>query len=65
MLLFLKIYYHAIMFGLDQLIATICQNFCSLQSEKLLGSLGGLFSKSWRPKRNHQIKGPVSGSMLL
>lgn len=31
-------------------------------SEKLLGSLGGLFSKSWRPKRNHQIKGPVSGN---
>ncbi|CAD6202602.1 unnamed protein product [Miscanthus lutarioriparius] len=31
-------------------------------SEKLLGSLGGLFSKSWRPKRNQQIKGPVSGN---
>ncbi|KAG2542563.1 hypothetical protein PVAP13_9NG646200 [Panicum virgatum] len=29
-------------------------------SEKLLGSLGGLFSKAWRPKRNQQIKGPVS-----
>ncbi|KAL5218509.1 hypothetical protein ABZP36_019193 [Zizania latifolia] len=29
-------------------------------SEKLLGSLGGLFSKTWRPKRNQQIKGPVS-----
>ncbi|KAG8074011.1 hypothetical protein GUJ93_ZPchr0006g41760 [Zizania palustris] len=28
-------------------------------SEKLLGSLGGLFSKTWRPKRNQQIKGPV------
>ncbi|OEL33748.1 putative SNAP25 homologous protein SNAP30 [Dichanthelium oligosanthes] len=29
-------------------------------SEKLLGSLGGLFSKAWRPKRNQHIKGPVS-----
>ncbi|XP_044982464.1 SNAP25 homologous protein SNAP33-like [Hordeum vulgare subsp. vulgare] len=29
-------------------------------SEKLLGSLGGLFSKTWRPKRNQHIKGPVS-----
>ncbi|KAJ1298273.1 hypothetical protein BS78_01G440800 [Paspalum vaginatum] len=29
-------------------------------SEKLLGSLGGLFSKAWRPKRNQPIKGPVS-----
>ncbi|XP_047085377.1 SNAP25 homologous protein SNAP33-like [Lolium rigidum] len=30
--------------------------------EKLLGSLGGLFSRSrtWMPKRNQQIKGPVS-----
>ncbi|KAF8673731.1 hypothetical protein HU200_048483 [Digitaria exilis] len=28
-------------------------------SEKLLGSLGGLFSKAWRPKRNQHIKGPV------
>jgi synaptosomal-associated protein 25 len=33
-------------------------------SEKLLGSLGGLFSKAWRPKRNQQIKGPDSESML-
>ncbi|KAK3148003.1 hypothetical protein QOZ80_3BG0289410 [Eleusine coracana subsp. coracana] len=29
-------------------------------SEKILGSLGGLFSKTWRPKRNQQIKRPVS-----
>ncbi|TVU47958.1 hypothetical protein EJB05_07576 [Eragrostis curvula] len=29
-------------------------------SEKLLGSLGGLFSKTWRPRRNQQIKGPAS-----
>nr|CAB3501623.1 unnamed protein product [Digitaria exilis] len=29
-------------------------------SEKLLGSLGGLFSKAWRPKRNQHIKGPAS-----
>ncbi|CAM0871980.1 unnamed protein product [Alopecurus aequalis] len=29
-------------------------------SERLLGSLGGLFSKTWRPKRNQSIKGPVS-----
>lgn len=46
------------------LTATIWQNLCCLQSEKLLGSLGGLFSKAWRPKRNQQIKGPVSESMF-
>ncbi|KAL6645098.1 hypothetical protein ACP70R_016706 [Stipagrostis hirtigluma subsp. patula] len=34
-------------------------------SEKLLGSLGGLFSKTWRPKRNQQIKGPVSENNSL
>ncbi|XP_062210330.1 SNAP25 homologous protein SNAP33-like [Phragmites australis] len=34
---------------------------CDLSvSEKLLGSLGGLFSKTWRPKRNQPIKGPIS-----
>lgn len=27
--------------------------------EKLLGSLGGLFSKSWKPVKSHQLKGPV------
>lgn len=31
-------------------------------SERLLGSLGGLFSKTWRPKKNQQIKGPISQS---
>ncbi|KAM0842518.1 hypothetical protein ACQ4PT_058323 [Festuca glaucescens] len=29
------------------------------RSETLLGSLGGFFSKSWRPKKTRQIKGPV------
>jgi synaptosomal-associated protein 25 len=29
-----------------------------LQSETLLGSLGGFFSKSWKPKKTRQIKGP-------
>lgn len=31
----------------------------SLQSEKLLGSLGGIFSKPWKPKKTRQIKGPA------
>ncbi|KAJ0980193.1 hypothetical protein J5N97_008448 [Dioscorea zingiberensis] len=30
------------------------------RGEKLLGSLGGLFSKTWKPKKNRTIKGPVS-----
>lgn len=29
------------------------------RGEKLLGSLGGLFSKTWKPKKTRQIKGPV------
>jgi len=29
------------------------------QSEKLLGDLGGLFSKKWKPKKNGTIKGPM------
>ncbi|KAJ6841977.1 SNAP25 homologous protein SNAP33-like [Iris pallida] len=29
------------------------------RGEKLLGSLGGLFSKTWKPKRGREIKGPV------
>ncbi|GFZ12137.1 soluble N-ethylmaleimide-sensitive factor adaptor protein 33 [Actinidia rufa] len=29
------------------------------RSEKLLGSLGGLFSKTWKPKRTSPITGPV------
>ncbi|PKA64945.1 SNAP25 likeous protein SNAP33 [Apostasia shenzhenica] len=28
------------------------------RGEKLLGSLGGLFSKTWKPKKARQIKGP-------
>ncbi|TKY55049.1 SNAP25-likeous protein SNAP33 [Spatholobus suberectus] len=29
------------------------------RGEKLLGSLGGLFSKTWKPKKTRAIKGPV------
>ncbi|KAG2600358.1 SNAP25 homologous protein SNAP33-like [Panicum virgatum] len=29
------------------------------RSEKLLGDLGGLFSKKWKPKKNGTIKGPM------
>lgn len=29
------------------------------QSEKLLGDLGGLFSKKWKPKKNGAIRGPM------
>ncbi|XP_020595693.1 SNAP25 homologous protein SNAP33-like [Phalaenopsis equestris] len=29
------------------------------KGEKLLGSLGGLFSKTWKPKKTREIKGPV------
>lgn len=29
------------------------------QGEKLLGSLGGMFSKTWKPKKTRAINGPV------
>ncbi|KGN63709.1 SNAP25 homologous protein SNAP33 [Cucumis sativus] len=29
------------------------------RGEKLLGSLGGIFSKTWKPKKGRQITGPV------
>ncbi|KAJ4841436.1 hypothetical protein Tsubulata_009077 [Turnera subulata] len=29
------------------------------RGEKLLGSLGGIFSKTWKPKKTRQIMGPV------
>ncbi|ONK55667.1 uncharacterized protein A4U43_UnF360 [Asparagus officinalis] len=29
------------------------------RGEKLLGSLGGLFSKTWKPKKTREIKGPL------
>ncbi|XP_054822803.1 SNAP25 homologous protein SNAP33-like [Prosopis cineraria] len=29
------------------------------RGEKLLGSLGGMFSKTWKPKKTRQITGPV------
>ncbi|KAI5569012.1 hypothetical protein BDE02_12G050700 [Populus trichocarpa] len=29
------------------------------RGEKLLGSLGGMFSKTWKPKKNRAIRGPV------
>ncbi|KAE9601926.1 hypothetical protein Lal_00041044 [Lupinus albus] len=29
------------------------------RGEKLLGSLGGLFSKTWKPKKTHAVRGPV------
>ncbi|XP_020257645.1 SNAP25 homologous protein SNAP33-like [Asparagus officinalis] len=32
---------------------------CVIQGEKLLGSLGGLFSKTWKPKKTRTIKGPI------
>lgn len=28
------------------------------RGEKLLGSLGGIFSRTWKPKKGHAIKGP-------
>jgi hypothetical protein len=30
-----------------------------MQGEKLLGSLGGIFSRTWKPKKGRAIKGPV------
>lgn len=31
-----------------------------IQGEKLLGSLGGIFSKTWKPTKTRAITGPVS-----
>ncbi|KAJ7530528.1 hypothetical protein O6H91_14G007400 [Diphasiastrum complanatum] len=33
------------------------------RGEKLLGSLGGLFSKTWKPKKTRNISGPVTRSI--
>jgi len=30
-----------------------------MQGEKLLGSLGGIFSRTWKPKKGRTITGPV------
>ncbi|KAL3748560.1 hypothetical protein ACJRO7_009749 [Eucalyptus globulus] len=41
---------HAIAANIDQDLS---------RGEKLLGSLGGMFSKTWKPKKNRQIAGPL------
>lgn len=35
------------------------------QGEKLLGSLGGMFSKTWKPKKTRPINGPIITRGLL
>lgn len=30
-----------------------------MQGEKLLGSLGGIFSRTWKPKKGRAITGPM------
>jgi hypothetical protein len=30
-----------------------------MQGEKLLGNLGGIFSRKWKPERTRAITGPV------
>ncbi|KAG0464744.1 hypothetical protein HPP92_018908 [Vanilla planifolia] len=35
------------------------QELENMQVKKLLGSLGGLFSKTWKPKKTREIRGPV------
>ena len=37
----------------------LCPFLHNFQSEKLLGDLGGLFSKKWKPKKNGAIRGPM------
>lgn len=40
--------------------------FCVwFQGEKLLGSLGGIFSRTWKPKKTRSITGPVITRGLL
>ncbi|KAI5073613.1 hypothetical protein GOP47_0011626 [Adiantum capillus-veneris] len=41
---------HEVAHDIDQSLTT---------GEKLLGSLGGMFSRTWKPKRSPAIKGPV------
>ncbi|KAF6165172.1 hypothetical protein GIB67_000756 [Kingdonia uniflora] len=36
-----------------------------LKGEKLLGSLGGMFSKTWKPKKTHTITGPTNSRDYL
>ncbi|KAF9610043.1 hypothetical protein IFM89_019771 [Coptis chinensis] len=40
-----------------EVVANIDQDLS--RGEKLLGSLGGMFSKTWKPKKTKAIKGPV------
>lgn len=40
-------------------------SFYDVQGEKLLGSLGGMFSKTWKPKKTRPINGPVITRGLL
>lgn len=53
----------AVLFG-DKSILIVC--FCNwIQGEKLLGSLGGIFSKTWKPKKTRSVTGPVITKGLL
>lgn len=40
-------------------ITTVNVDYDLSRGEKILGSLGGLFSKTWKPKKGREIKGPM------
>lgn len=48
--------------GLDVCLLRVSDKVCcSSQGEKLLGSLGGIFSKTWKAKKTKKITGPMVG----
>jgi hypothetical protein len=56
-----QVYVAKLLLALMNKFATV-HLFCSpnfSQGEKLLGDLGGLFSKKWKPKKNGAIRGPM------
>ena len=42
-----------------QELTVLWLSYCCIQGEKLLGSLGGIFSRTWKPKKTRAITGPV------
>ncbi|KAK9162533.1 hypothetical protein Syun_003435 [Stephania yunnanensis] len=50
---------HQMTVDIDHDLSRLCSFLCLLIGEKLLGSLGGMFSKTWKPKKTRAITGPV------
>jgi hypothetical protein len=54
-----KVYVGKLLLALMNNFVTVHVLQTFFQGEKLLGDLGGLFSKKWKPKKNGAIRGPM------